>query len=135
VTTRPFPAAYRAFIALFNRGAYWDSHEALEAAWRDTGSDFYQGLILLASAFVHVGRGNAHGVRAQLAKAEARLRPFRPAYLGLDVDAVLAACAAGRAALMRGAWPAALRLALDPGLVRGDEPEGRGPLEPPPAGA
>jgi predicted metal-dependent hydrolase len=133
MTGRPFPSGYQAFVTLFNRGAYWDSHEVLEDAWRCTGSAFYQGLILMASAFVHVGRRNAHGVRAQLGKAEARLGPFRPSYLGMDVDAVVAACAAARAALERGAWPEAPRLALDPARVRGDEPEGRAPLEPPPS--
>jgi len=134
VTDRPFPAAYVAFVALFNRGAYWDSHEALEHAWRATGSGFYRGLILFASAFVHAERRNAHGVRAQLAKAEARLGAFRPAYLGLDVDALLAACAAAPGGLARGAWPEAPALALDPALVRGDEPEWA-PLEPPRPGA
>ncbi|MCH7684351.1 MAG: DUF309 domain-containing protein [Gemmatimonadetes bacterium] len=37
-------------------------------------SDFYQGLILHASAWVHWERRNAHGVRAQLNKTLAR--PF-----------------------------------------------------------
>jgi predicted metal-dependent hydrolase len=132
MTASSYPEAYRTFVALFNRGAYWDSHEVLEQAWRATGSDFYQGLILVASGFVHVGRRNAHGVRAQLAKAAARLAPFRPSHLGLDVDALLAACAAAREAVERGAWPAAPRLALDDALLRGDEPEGRAALEPPP---
>lgn len=135
MTTRPFPPAYRAFVALFNRGAYWESHEALEEAWRETGSDFYQGLILLASAFVHVGRRNGHGVGAQIGKAEARLRPFDPSHLGLDVHRVLACCVAAREALDRGDWPDAPRLVLDPALVRGDEPEWRGSLEPPPPDA
>ena len=131
----PFPPAFESFVALFNRGAYWESHEVLEDAWRATGSDFYQGLILLASAFVHAERHNAHGVRAQLAKAEMRLRTFRPSHLGMDVDAVLDACAAARAALERDTWPDAPRLELRPALARGDEPEWRAPLEPPSAGA
>lgn len=135
MTARPFPSAYRTFVTLFNRGAYWDSHESLERAWRDTGSDFFQGLILVASAFVHVERRNAHGVRAQLAKATACLASFRPSYLGMDVDRVLAACAAARAALDTGGWPDAPRLALRPELARGDEPEWGVRLEPPPAGA
>jgi len=61
----------------------------LEGPWRETGSDFYHGLILYASAFVHVQRGNPHGIRAQLAKAERFLREFRPAYLGVDVGPLL----------------------------------------------
>ena len=131
MTNRPFPSAYQEFVTLFNRGAFWDSHEVLEDAWRAAGSDFYQGLILVASAFVHVERRNAHGVRAQLAKAAARLEPYRPSHLGMDVAGLLAACAAAREAVERGVWPEAPRLALEPALARGDEPEWRAPLEPP----
>ncbi len=83
------PALAR-FLALFRQGRYWDSHEALEGAWRRNGSPFYKGLILYASAFVHAKRDNAHGVRAQLHKAVEHLSPFAPAYLGFDVDAILA---------------------------------------------
>jgi uncharacterized protein len=79
-----------AFIELFNRGEYWESHERLETPWRENRNGFYKGLILFASAFVHAGRGNAHGVVAQLQKAEAELEPYRPAREGIDVDAILA---------------------------------------------
>lgn len=77
------------FLALFRDGRYWDSHEALERPWRRNGSGFYKGLILYASAFVHAGRGNPRGVRAQLRKTMRQLEPFPPAYLGFDVDAIL----------------------------------------------
>lgn len=77
------------FLALFHEGRYWDSHEALEHAWRGNASPFYKGLILYASAFVHAGRGNSHGVEAQLRKTIRQLEPFSPAYLGFDVDAIL----------------------------------------------
>ncbi len=84
-----FPTALEAFVELFNQEAFWESHEVLEGPWRETGSDFYHGLILYASAFVHVQRANPHGIRAQLAKAERFLREFRPAYLGVDVGPLL----------------------------------------------
>lgn len=90
------------FVDLFNREEYWESHEALEDAWRETGSDFYQGLIIYASAFVHARRGNAHGVRAQLEKAEAYLAPYRPTHLGIDVDALFRHAARCRRALEEG---------------------------------
>ena len=118
-----FPAELRRFVALFNRGAFWESHEMLEGAWRATGSPFYQGLILYASAFVHVFRRNPHGVRAQLAKAEARLATYRPAYLGVDVDALFEAADAARRALDRGDVPRAPRLKLDPARRSGTEAE------------
>jgi predicted metal-dependent hydrolase len=118
-----FPVPLTRFVRLFNAAHYWDSHEELEGAWREGHSDFYQGLILYASAFVHVARGNAHGVRAQLAKAEARLSPYRPAYLGVDLELLLDAAGAALAALQQGRAPVAPVLVLDPARVRGTEPE------------
>ena len=85
----PFPTALEAFVELFNQEAFWESHEVLEGAWRETGSDFYHGLILYASAFVHVQRGNPHGIGAQLMKAERFLKEFCPVYLGIDVGPLL----------------------------------------------
>ena len=68
------PGPLRQFLELYGASRFWDSHEALEEAWRRSGSDFYQGLILHASAWVHWERRNAHGVWAQLNKTLAR--PF-----------------------------------------------------------
>ena len=118
-----FPSQLEDFVARFNAGSFWESHEVLEAAWRETGSDFYHGLILFASAYVHVRRANLHGVRAQLAKAVSRLGGYRPSYLGVDVDAVLDAADAARRAVDVGILPVAPDLTLDPALIRGDEPE------------
>lgn len=86
----PLPAAFLEFVALWNRGEFWESHEVLEGPWRANRSPFYKGMILHASALVHAQRGNARGVLAQLAKAEAHLAPYRPYYLGIDVNALLA---------------------------------------------
>jgi uncharacterized protein len=131
VTSR-IPAALREFVALFNRGEFWESHEVLEGPWRESRSDFLQGLILLASAWVHVQRGNPRGIAAQLRKAERRLAPFRPVYLGVDVESLLAHTERTRAVVARhpdappAAWaglapPPELRLTRT--LLRGDEPE------------
>jgi predicted metal-dependent hydrolase len=84
------PPVLLEFVTTFNRGEHWHSHEVLESAWRENRSEFYHGLILLASALVHARRGNAHGLAAQARKAAVRLAPYRPGYLGLDVDALLA---------------------------------------------
>jgi len=122
------------FVALFNGEDFWESHEILEAPWRVGRSPFYHGLILVASAFVHAQRGNPHGVRVQLAKAMRRLDACRPAYLGVDVDALLQAASAVRDAVDAGREPVFPRLVLRDDLRRGDEREAR-PLEPPPAQA
>lgn len=126
------PPPLRRFVRLFNEAEFWESHEALEEAWRETGSDFYQGLILFASAWVHWERQNAHGVRAQLGKTLQRLEGCPSPYLGIDVDAIRAACEAGRriVAAFPTDWPARLRpeaLDADPSRIRGDEGELPGP--------
>jgi uncharacterized protein len=126
---------YAAFLELFNRGRFWDSHEALEPAWRDTASEFYHALILYASAFVHVERGNRHGIAAQLGKSQLLLTPRAPYYLGLDVDRILDHASTCRQIVAenrdapREAWAILIpppRLTFDPALVRGDEAELQG---------
>ena len=127
------PPPLARFVELFNRGEYWESHEALEDAWRSTGSGFYQGLILYASAFVHARRGTRHGILAQLEKAERALEPYRPSHLGVDVEAILEHAARCRQRVEpREAPPAGEEwadvvpfptLAPNPEAVRGDEPE------------
>ena len=128
----PFPAALARFVRLFNEESFWDSHEVLEDAWREHGSEFYHGLILYASAFVHLQRGNAHGIRAQLVKAQRALGAFRPRYLGVDVESILTRAVAYRKALEEEPDAAGARLKeivpcytieLMSDHLRGDEPE------------
>jgi hypothetical protein len=122
------PRPFLRFLELHRAGRFWESHEALEEAWRRSGSDFYQGLILYASAWVHWERRNAHGVRAQLEKALARLDAYPAAYLGLDVAALRAHCIAVRQEVTGNpdTWPdhvAALPLSPVVDCLRGDEVE------------
>jgi len=122
------PAPLRLFLELYGASRFWDSHEALEEAWRRNGSDFYQGLILYASAWVHWERRNAHGVRAQLNKTLARLDAYPAAYLGLDVAELRAHCLAVRQEVAENpdSWPdrvTALPLSLAASRLRGDEVE------------
>lgn len=124
--------AYARFLTLFNRGEFWESHEALEEPWRARGSEFYHALILYASAFVHVNRGNRHGIAAQLSKAQLLFEGFRPHYLGLDVDKLVEHAAECRQMVAEvreaphEAWDVLIpspRLDFDSARVRGDEPE------------
>jgi uncharacterized protein len=123
---------YSRFLALFDQGRFWDSHEALEGSWRESRSPFFHALILLASAFVHVQRGNRHGISAQLAKADAILRGYRPCYLGIDVDGLLELTHACRQIVAENpdapphAWTVLIpvpRLEFEPTRLRGDEQE------------
>ena len=128
---RALPAEYRRFIDQFNDGWYWASHETLEEAWRRTRSEFYHGLILLASTFVHVQRENTHGVAAQIDKAITALSSCRPQYLGMDVTQLIGqlrhvqSVVRQKSRTSRG-WAreiAAPVLEVDERLVRGTEPE------------
>lgn len=47
--------------------------------------DFLQGLVHVAVAWYHAGRGNRPGCERQLAKATQRLRPYAPRHRGVDV--------------------------------------------------
>ena len=126
------PALFLEFVARFNRGEFWESHEVLEGAWRAHRSSFYKGLILYASAYVHVLRGNARGIRAQLEKAERHLAMYHPSYLGLDVGALLENAEHCRRLVEANShahamdWTSVIprvHLTPNPALVRGDEPE------------
>lgn len=127
-TSPDLPPPLLRFLELYAEGSFWESHEVLEDPWRAHGSAFYQGLILYASAFVHWQRHNAHGVRAQLAKALDRLEAYPATYLGLDVDAIRRHCVTTRRAVERHPddWPDRISpLSIRPraNAVRGDEPE------------
>jgi predicted metal-dependent hydrolase len=129
---RDLPAEYRQFLLAFARGDYWASHELLEQAWQRTGSEYFHGLILLASAFVHLERRNLHGVGAQLDKAIASLSGYCPHYLGLDVARLVEHLVHARSLLgdaEAGApdgWALAIAapaLEVEEHLIRGTEPE------------
>ena len=128
MTPHRLPPSLRRFLQLWEEGAYWECHEALEGIWLETRSSFYHGLILWASAWVHWERGNAHGVRAQLRKARERLEGCPSPYLGIDVARIRARCEGvrGVVAARPDDWMGRIapeRLEVDPGRIRGDEPE------------
>ena len=80
-------------LELIRAGEYFEAHEELEDEWRDAPAaerDFLQGLVHVAVAWLHAGRGNRPGCERQLEKAARRLGPYRPAHRGVDVDATLA---------------------------------------------
>ena len=81
-------------LELIREGAYFEAHEELEDEWREAPAaerDFLQGLVHVAVAWLHAGRGNRPGCERQLAKATRRLGTYRPSHRGVDVDEVLRA--------------------------------------------
>ena len=96
------PAELEAFERLFAAGRYWEAHEALEGPWRESRSELLHGLILAASAWVHVQRGNRRGAAAQARKAEAALAGLGARRTGLDLDGLRERLRALRQAAERG---------------------------------
>lgn len=79
-------------LDLIRSGAYFDAHEELEDEWRAAPGeerDFLQGLVHVAVAWYHAGRGNRPGCERQLEKATRRLDAYRPRHRDVDVDGLL----------------------------------------------
>jgi len=92
---RPLPKparreAFEAGLRLFAAGEYFEAHEALEPAWMGTADlaerSLHQGLIKVAAAYVHAGRGNPPGIAKNLAGARRHLALAGPAGASWGVD-------------------------------------------------
>lgn len=93
-------------LRLFNRGEYFECHEAWEEAWtpeRGPRRLFLQSLIHAAVGLYHAERGNTAGACRQLRKALHKLAYYLPAYetidtarLHRDAGKVLASLETGR---------------------------------------
>ncbi|HXG77483.1 MAG TPA: DUF309 domain-containing protein [Gaiellaceae bacterium] len=86
-------------LDLIRAGAYFEAHEELEEEWREAEPgerDFLQGLVHVAVAWHHAGRGNRPGCERQLEKAARRLAPYAPAHRDVDVARILAQVARAR---------------------------------------
>lgn len=84
-------AAFQSGRRLFDDGAFWDCHEALEPAWLaadGTERRFLAGMILCAAA-LHKARamGSPRGGRRNYAKALRHLATVPDRYGGVDVRA------------------------------------------------
>ncbi len=74
---------------LFNRHLFFEVHEVLEIQWRRESGDtrrFLQGLIQIAVAFYHLERRNFRGAVALLQDGLEKITPYRPAFLGVELQ-------------------------------------------------
>lgn len=81
------PEAVRAGLDLFNEERYWESHEALEVAWRKAFGDekeVLQGIILLAAALVHLQKNEPDIALSVMKRAYAKLAEHHGEYFGID---------------------------------------------------
>ena len=72
----------------FNAGLYFEAHEAWEEVWLDAERPlrhFYQGLIQVAAAFVHLRRDEYPGTVKLLHEGIRKLEACPPATLGVDL--------------------------------------------------
>lgn len=79
-------------VQQFNAGKYFACHETLEELWlAEKGGlrRFYQGLLQVGVGLYHLQRGNERGALILLARGRGMLASFSPAYLGLDVEALV----------------------------------------------
>ncbi len=112
--------AVRLAIEQFNAGQFWECHETLEDHWgAEQGPlrEFLHGFIQIAAGFVHVQRLNWPGAIRMLSEGAAKLEPFRPSCMGLDVAALLDEVAVWRRELAR-LGPMQMRQALRLALPR-----------------
>jgi predicted metal-dependent hydrolase len=85
---------FRLGIDLFNRGAFFEAHEAWEEIWRSTAPEprtLFQGLVQVAAAMHQIRDLHRRaGPRNTLAKARGHLEQHVPVACGLDVEGLLA---------------------------------------------
>src|SRR4030065_829155 len=85
-------AALAKGIEDFTTHRFFECHETLEDIWRAEPRplrQFYKGVIQVAAGFHHLGRNNWKGTVNKLESGTRYLEPFRPRYLGVDVQRLL----------------------------------------------
>ena len=89
-----FDAHYLGYFDCFNRQLFFEAHDVLEELWLAQGKAganyaYYQGLIQLAGAFVHLQKQRLRPAVALFNLAEANLRQYPARHDGFDVASAL----------------------------------------------
>ncbi len=85
----PPPAELLRGIDEFNRQEFFEQHETLEGIWihePDAVRYLYQGILQVGVGFYHWRRGNWRGAVAKLGHGLAKLQPYRPVCMTIDVE-------------------------------------------------
>jgi len=75
-------------IDLYNAGHYWNAHEAWEEVWLESERGmrgFYQGMIQISAAFVHVTRNRYPGGVKLLGEGIEKLEKYPPSFMGVEL--------------------------------------------------
>jgi len=91
---RDLDAHYLAYFECFNQGLFYEAHDVLEQLWlpergRASGA-FYQGLIQLAGAFVHLQKNRTKPAVSLLRLASTNLEKYPSTHKHLDLRDVRA---------------------------------------------
>jgi hypothetical protein len=84
----PLSPLARSGINLFNRGAYYPAHDALEEAWvldDGPGRDLYRGILQVGIAYYQIEEGNYRGAVKMLLRVRQWLDPLPDVCRGVDV--------------------------------------------------
>ncbi len=85
----PSEDAIKLGLSLFNEERHWESHEALEIAWRRfTGpeKDVLQGIILIAAALVHLQKDEHDVALSVLRRGYEKLAAGQGTHFGVDIS-------------------------------------------------
>ena len=75
-------------LELFNRGHYFEAHEALEDAWNQDptpGKELYRAILQVAVAYLQIERGNYNGARKMFLRLRQWIDPLPDLCRGVDV--------------------------------------------------
>ena len=82
------PASVQEGLCLFNAGEYFQAHEVLENVWRGEPRpirELYRGILQVAVAYYHLGRGNLTGARKMFRRSQVWLRAFPDMCQGINL--------------------------------------------------
>jgi predicted metal-dependent hydrolase len=119
---------YLAYFDCFNRQLFFEAHEVLEQLWlperQQANGPFYQGLIQLAGAFVHVQKARRGPARALLNLAKANLSRYPERHQSLHLPTIRSMIDSW----LRGLESGFDSLEVEPGRWPQIEPPSRRPL-------
>jgi tetratricopeptide (TPR) repeat protein len=75
-------------LELFNRGEYFEAHEALEKAWNEDdtpGRELYRAILQVAVAYLQIERGNYNGAMKMFLRLRQWIDPLPDTCRGVDV--------------------------------------------------
>jgi predicted metal-dependent hydrolase len=102
--TSDFSRHYVGFFRCFNAQAYYEAHDVLEEIWLpirgQPQAKFYQGLIQMAGAFVHLQKSRLGPSARLFALALKNFEPYPSSHEGIHLDAIRQLCREHRQALI-----------------------------------